>query len=151
VANRSSPNDKIPIKEHKILAKDMVETCTNLLALLKVEPRVIRASVSGNQKIVTIGDLHGNLDDLEYILRSNPPSSDCKLVFIGDFPDRGLESVQLIFKLFGIKAKHPNDVILLRGNHEDPQVNGSPYMDNNLKHSCKMYFGIKNAPYCSCN
>ena len=44
-------------------------------------------------------------------------------VFIGDFVDRGPHSLEVMALLFCIKVRYPNKVFLIRGNHEDSEVN----------------------------
>ena len=48
---------------------------------------------------------------------------DEKYVFLGDYVDRGKQSLETIMLLFCLKVKNPTKVILLRGNHESEAVN----------------------------
>ena len=43
-----------------------------------------------------------------------------KLIFLGDYVDRGVNSVGVIFVVTRLKMKFPDSVILMRGNHEAP-------------------------------
>ncbi len=47
---------------------------------------------------------------------------DNKYIFIGDFVDRGYNSVESFELLMLYKLKYPEHITLLRGNHESRQI-----------------------------
>ena len=68
------------------------------------------------------GDLHGNLEDVydyenKFWMNKNP-EKDTTYVFLGDFVDRGYNSVETFQLLLCLKLKYPAFITLLRGNHE---------------------------------
>lgn len=61
-----------------------------------------------------VGDIHGQLSDLIHILdHVGPLSSSNRLLFNGDFVDRGQESVEVITLIFAQLAAYGPDVIYL--------------------------------------
>jgi len=69
-------------------------------------------------RLIAIGDIHGRLAKLEGLLDQLAPSSDDRLVFLGDYIDRGADSFEVVELLSRLKKELPN-TITLRGNHED--------------------------------
>lgn len=66
---------------------------------------------------IVIGDLHGHFFDFLNIL--DLIDSNQKLIFLGDYVDRGFNSVELIIYLMVMKISKPEKTIILRGNHEN--------------------------------
>ncbi len=69
---------------------------------------------------VAIGDIHGCYDLLrellEYQIKFDPATD--KLIFMGDYIDRGPDSKQVVEYLSNLKDAYPDKIILLKGNHE---------------------------------
>lgn len=82
--------------------------------ILKAEPNVVFTQ----GKFVLVGDLHGQLNDLDRILRKTWAENTQKYLFLGDYVDRGQYSLEVISLLFTMKVLFPERVLLLRGNHE---------------------------------
>ncbi|GAB5371658.1 hypothetical protein AAMO2058_001598900 [Amorphochlora amoebiformis] len=75
------------------------------------------------EHVTIIGDLHGDLDDLLMILEKvGFPSSDHRMIFNGDFVDRGQHGVEVLAFLLALKVVFPDHVFLNRGNHEDSSI-----------------------------
>ena len=70
-----------------------------------------------NERLIAIGDIHGEIDKLNSLLdKINPTKSDT-LVFLGDYIDRGDHPKLVISTL--LKLKKITNCVFLTGNHED--------------------------------
>ena len=70
------------------------------------------------------GDVHGQYRDLLRIFHATggfPPWS--KYLFLGDYVDRGDQSLETICLLLAYKVRYPEHLFLLRGNHECASIN----------------------------
>jgi serine/threonine protein phosphatase 1 len=70
-------------------------------------------------KRFVIGDIHGCLEELACLLESLSLEPLDRLVFLGDYIDRGPDSRGVVSHLIDLKDKGKQDVIFLKGNHED--------------------------------
>lgn len=61
--------------------------------------------------------------DMEVKCQGDIDSND--YLFLGDFVDRGTNSLEVICLLLSLKLKHPKQIHLIRGNHEDPAINST--------------------------
>ena len=68
--------------------------------------------------VTIVGDLHGQFFDLLHLLNVGGWPPDTSYIFLGDFVDRGHNSVETLSLLLCLKLKYPGHVTLLRGNHE---------------------------------
>lgn len=69
-----------------------------------------------------VGDVHGQYTDLirMFEMCGFPPSAN--FLFLGDYVDRGKQSLETILLLLCYKIKYPENFFLLRGNHECANV-----------------------------
>jgi serine/threonine protein phosphatase 1 len=65
---------------------------------------------------IAIGDIHGCMTALESLFERIAPAATDRLVFLGDYVDRGPRSRDVLDFVIELKRRQP--VIALRGNHE---------------------------------
>ena len=76
---------------------------------------------------VIVGDLHGDLESLIQImkkadlLKKMKHNNKTALIFLGDYGDRGVNSAEIYYVVLKLKLLFPEQVILMRGNHEGPE------------------------------
>ena len=66
--------------------------------------------------LYAIGDIHGELDALEALLAKLPLVSDDRLIFLGDYIDRGPDAKGVVERLIALSAQRA--CVFLLGNHE---------------------------------
>jgi len=83
--------------------------------VFREEPKLIHLPDSG--KALFVGDTHGDVEASRLIVERYL-SDNQKVVFLGDYVDRGEASRENIHYLLSMKLQLPGDVIMLMGNHE---------------------------------
>ncbi|MCX7561618.1 metallophosphoesterase [Sulfitobacter sp. F26204] len=113
----------------------------------KVERAVDLAQIAPDQRLLVVGDVHGCLNllldtikRLEAHIETVEDWDDLrsKLVFVGDYVDRGEQSAQTLNWLHNLQKSLPYDVECLMGNHErmmldfldDPAGRGARWLRN---------------------
>jgi serine/threonine-protein phosphatase PP1 catalytic subunit len=95
--------------------------CEQSSAIFLTQP----ALLSLTAPVTVVGDTHGQLQDLLRIFHL----SDVRLpgevpyLFLGDYVDRGRNSIETICLLLAYKIKFPDTFFMLRGNHECSYIN----------------------------
>ncbi len=70
------------------------------------------------QVVFAVGDIHGHADRLEALLgRLAGMAPEARLVFLGDYVDRGPQSRRVLDRLLSLRRERP-DTVFLMGNHE---------------------------------
>ena len=72
--------------------------------------------------ITICGDIHGQFDDLTELFNKGGKCPDTNYLFMGDFVDRGFNSVETFLLLLALKVRYPDRITLIRGNHEPRQI-----------------------------
>jgi len=107
---------------------DIRELCAAAEAIVAKQPTLLRLQAP----IKVHGDLHGQFKDLCRLWQAfGCPSNDddngdlglMDYLFLGDYVDRGLHSLETVTLLLALKVEHPLRIHLLRGNHESEAVN----------------------------
>lgn len=87
--------------------------------LFALQGRLIELSAEG--RAVFVGDTHGDVEASQIVIERYL-DSETTLVFLGDYVDRGPQSLENILFLLEQKLKHPDKIFLLQGNHEGWKV-----------------------------
>ena len=101
------------------------ELCTLAEEKFQAESTVLR--LRAPTKI--FGDLHGQYGDLMRLFAEyGSPSTAGDIayidyLFLGDYVDRGSYSLETMSLLLALKIEHPDNIHLLRGNHEEADIN----------------------------
>lgn len=92
--------------------------CTAVREVLLSQPALIELSAP----VKIVGDVHGQYTDLIRLFEMCGFPPNANFLFLGDYVDRGKQSLETILLLFCYKLKFPENFFLLRGNHECANV-----------------------------
>lgn len=135
-------------------ASDFIQKIEQATAALQAERQmkgIVGGRVEGGlveihelENLAVISDLHGDsyslfriLDEINYEKFLSRPKN--KLVFLGDYVDRGSDSISVIYAVCHLKHAYPDSVVLMRGNHESPAE--FPFPSHDLPYRIRGRFG----------
>jgi serine/threonine-protein phosphatase 2B catalytic subunit len=101
-------------KEGRLYKDDFVSIIKDVTAQYKSEPNLLECE----EPIVIVGDIHGQYYDLWHLLEKAGDPESTNYLFMGDYVDRGIFSVESMILLFSLKLNYPETFLMLRGNHE---------------------------------
>lgn len=93
--------------------------CSRVRPILLKQPMLLELEAP----IKICGDVHGQYTDLLRLFEYGgfPPVSN--YLFLGDYVDRGKQSIETICLLLAYKIQYPENFFILRGNHESAGIN----------------------------
>jgi len=106
--------------EIKFLIQKSKEIFSKQAILLDLEAPI---TIMGITNQFTLGDVHGQYYDLLRLFDYGGFPPKVNYLFLGDYVDRGKQSIETICLLMAYKIKWPENFFLLRGNHEAEVVN----------------------------
>ncbi|KZZ92063.1 serine/threonine-protein phosphatase PP-Z [Moelleriella libera RCEF 2490] len=97
---------------------EIVAICQRAREVLLTQPALLELDAP----VKIVGDVHGQYTDLirMFEMCGFPPMAN--YLFLGDYVDRGKQSLETILLLLCYKLKFPENFFLLRGNHECANV-----------------------------
>ena len=115
----TNPLEKDKPFRFNINSRVIIKLCDLVLPILKGEPNMLILEAP----TYVFGDIHGQFSDMIHFLEMTglPPNN--KFLFMGDYVDRGNNSIEVCALLFAMKILFPDSIQILRGNHECPEVN----------------------------
>jgi serine/threonine-protein phosphatase 2B catalytic subunit len=101
-------------REGKIYKDQFMKLISDATDILKKEENLMKIA----EPVCVVGDIHGQYYDFLHLLEKAGSPKKINYLFLGDYVDRGMFSVECVILLFALKVAHPENVLLLRGNHE---------------------------------
>ena len=110
----NKPGKQVDLKEEEI--KFLIDKS---LPIIKEQKMLVELEAP----LHVCGDIHGQYYDLLRIFEHCGYPGEYSYLFLGDYVDRGKQSLETVCLLLCYKIKFPDKVTLLRGNHESSVTN----------------------------
>ena len=115
----------------------------DMLSVLSAAKKVIgkeKTILSLQGEFEAVGDIHGDLQSLATIFEQRGLPNFTKYVFLGDYVDRGDFSIEVVLVLFSLKILYPDNIYILRGNHESSICKKYDFEDDCVSRVGKSFF-----------
>ncbi|WOL11718.1 phytochrome-associated serine/threonine-protein phosphatase [Canna indica] len=107
------------VKEGQHLQEDELQLLCEYVKEILIEESNVQPV---NSPVTVCGDIHGQFHDLMKLFHTGGHVPETNYIFMGDFVDRGYNSLEVFTILLLLKARYPANITLLRGNHESRQL-----------------------------
>ncbi|RVD87765.1 uncharacterized protein DFL_001976 [Arthrobotrys flagrans] len=108
-----------PGKQVQLLETEIRFLCTKAREIFISQPILLELEAP----IKICGDIHGQYYDLLRLFEYGGFPPEANYLFLGDYVDRGKQSLETICLLLAYKIKYPENFFILRGNHECASIN----------------------------
>jgi len=106
-------------QKKKLNERDFHTLCDMVKDILGEESNVQPVSTP----VTVCGDIHGQFPDLLELFKTGGSiANGTRYIFMGDYVDRGMYSLETLTYLLLLKVRYPDRITLLRGNHESRQI-----------------------------
>ncbi|RKO92050.1 Metallo-dependent phosphatase-like protein [Blyttiomyces helicus] len=110
----SRPGREVQLAEHEVHF-----LCKRSREIFLSQPMLLELAAP----VKICGDVHGQYYDLLRLFEYGGFPPEANYLFLGDYVDRGKQSLETICLLLAYKIKHPENFFILRGNHECASIN----------------------------
>jgi serine/threonine-protein phosphatase PP1 catalytic subunit len=110
----SKPGKQVSLSENEIKG-----LCVKAREIFISQPMLLELEAP----LKICGDIHGQYYDLLRLFEYGGFPPEANYLFLGDYVDRGRQSLETICLLLAYKIKYPENFFLLRGNHESATIN----------------------------
>jgi len=108
-----------PGKEVQLPERQITLLCNTAREIFLQQPILLELEAP----IKIVGDVHGQYYDLLRLFEYGGFPPEANYLFLGDYVDRGKQSLETVCLLLAYKVKFPENFFLLRGNHECASIN----------------------------
>ncbi|KAF3793881.1 Serine/threonine-protein phosphatase [Nymphaea thermarum] len=118
-SSSNNNSNKPAVKRVQLMESEILQLCYASKDIFLSQPNLLELEAPIN----ICGDIHGQYADLLRLFEYGGYPPRANYLFLGDYVDRGKQSIETICLLLAYKIKYPENFFLLRGNHECASIN----------------------------